>query len=267
LTFLRRAAVALSERVVRWASPGGREWAEGLAREVEFIESDWRALAWAAGSTRVLLERRGVRAGADRDMKPWSLRTIHLVFLLGYYWMSLILAGDILKARSPWDRTSASLCAFAWACWIVNSIANWRRERREPPLSSDAYLPLKRKELERSLARFRTLRFRTKWRSFAILAIGSGVIGSVMQIEGGMHLHHVSSGVWIAIGVYLICGVLRVSPETMQKRIAQMDERIAGAQIAKAERMAWGGRLHSGHWGRSEAIEPEPQSLRLRDRR
>jgi hypothetical protein len=54
MTFVRKLAVAISERVVRLASPGCKEWAEGLEREVAFIESDWRALRWALGSVRVL---------------------------------------------------------------------------------------------------------------------------------------------------------------------------------------------------------------------
>jgi len=62
MTLIRRAAVAISTLVMRWASPGTKDWAEGLAREVEFIEGDWRALAWAFGSMRVLLDRR--EAGA-----------------------------------------------------------------------------------------------------------------------------------------------------------------------------------------------------------
>jgi len=56
MNFVRSMAVGISQRVTRWASPGCKEWAEGLAREVEFIESDWRALGWAIGSVRVLLQ-------------------------------------------------------------------------------------------------------------------------------------------------------------------------------------------------------------------
>jgi len=54
MTLVRRAAVGISEKVVRRASPGNREWAEGLACEIGFIEGDWRALGWAIGSLRVL---------------------------------------------------------------------------------------------------------------------------------------------------------------------------------------------------------------------
>jgi membrane protein implicated in regulation of membrane protease activity len=58
MTLVRGAAVKISAFVVRWASSGCKEWAEGLAREVDFIESDWRALWWALGSARVLLDYR-----------------------------------------------------------------------------------------------------------------------------------------------------------------------------------------------------------------
>jgi hypothetical protein len=58
MTFIRRAALRISNTVVEYASPGCREWAEGLAREVAFIPGDWVALGWALGSMRVLLDRR-----------------------------------------------------------------------------------------------------------------------------------------------------------------------------------------------------------------
>jgi hypothetical protein len=58
VTFIRRKALETASWVVWLAAPGCREWAEGLERELQFIESDWRALAWAVGSMRVLLDRR-----------------------------------------------------------------------------------------------------------------------------------------------------------------------------------------------------------------
>jgi hypothetical protein len=54
MTLVRRKALEISSWVVRWASPGCKEWAEGLERELAFIDSDWRALGWALGSLRVL---------------------------------------------------------------------------------------------------------------------------------------------------------------------------------------------------------------------
>src|ERR1700723_576811 len=55
MTLVRRLAVRISAKAVEKAKPRCKEWAEGLAREIEFVEGDWRALAWAIGSLRVLL--------------------------------------------------------------------------------------------------------------------------------------------------------------------------------------------------------------------
>jgi hypothetical protein len=54
MTTPRRLAVRISRVVVRLASPGAQDWAKATAREVEFIGSDWVALRWALGSTRIL---------------------------------------------------------------------------------------------------------------------------------------------------------------------------------------------------------------------
>jgi hypothetical protein len=55
---LRGLALQITQLVVTYASPGSKEWAEGLARELEFIEDDWSALRWALGSVRVLFNYR-----------------------------------------------------------------------------------------------------------------------------------------------------------------------------------------------------------------
>lgn len=64
MSLLRKVALKISDAVVRWASPGCKEWAKGLEREVAFIESDWRALGWALGSMRVLFDRREAQLGS-----------------------------------------------------------------------------------------------------------------------------------------------------------------------------------------------------------
>jgi hypothetical protein len=68
MTLVRRLALGISSRVVRWASRGCKEWAEGLAREATVIESDWAALGWALGSTRVLLNFREARLATLADV-------------------------------------------------------------------------------------------------------------------------------------------------------------------------------------------------------
>ena len=55
MSILRKTAEKIAAAVVRCASAGSREWAEAIASELFYIESDWRALAWALSGTRVLL--------------------------------------------------------------------------------------------------------------------------------------------------------------------------------------------------------------------
>jgi preprotein translocase subunit SecG len=74
MTLVRRVAMKISGGVVRYASPGCKEWAEGLAREVEFIEGDWAALRWAAGSSRVLLDRRAAPMTSHADVAERARR-------------------------------------------------------------------------------------------------------------------------------------------------------------------------------------------------
>jgi hypothetical protein len=58
MTVFRRLALKIAGFVVRHASPGSKEWAEGIAHEVHFIENDWGALGWAFSSVRVLFDYR-----------------------------------------------------------------------------------------------------------------------------------------------------------------------------------------------------------------
>lgn len=74
MTPVHRLAFKVSETVVKYASPGCREWAEGLLQETVSIESDWSALCWALGSTRILLDRREKPIGslAEASSMTWK---------------------------------------------------------------------------------------------------------------------------------------------------------------------------------------------------
>lgn len=54
MSIVRNSAHRLADFVVRYASPGSKEWAEAMASELAEIENDWHALAWATGGLRVL---------------------------------------------------------------------------------------------------------------------------------------------------------------------------------------------------------------------
>lgn len=50
----RRFASALLGAVARRLSPENRGWGQAMLRELDFVESDWAAFAWAIGSTVAL---------------------------------------------------------------------------------------------------------------------------------------------------------------------------------------------------------------------
>lgn len=55
MSILRKTADRIAAAIVRYASASSEEWAEAIAGELSYIESDWRALAWALSGMRVLL--------------------------------------------------------------------------------------------------------------------------------------------------------------------------------------------------------------------
>jgi hypothetical protein len=65
MSFVRKTADRIAGLVVRYASPGSREWAQAIESELLYIESDWRALGWALSGMHVLL-----------DFQPAPLRTL-----------------------------------------------------------------------------------------------------------------------------------------------------------------------------------------------
>jgi len=98
MTRVRKLALGISARVVRWASPGCKEWAEGLAREAAVIDSDWAALRWAIGSTRVLLDRRQVPLISLDEVPDLLLKHVDYT-RSGYGLWVLILQGPFYATR------------------------------------------------------------------------------------------------------------------------------------------------------------------------
>ena len=221
MTLVRKLALKISDTVVRWASPGCKEWAEGLKREVRFIGGDWAALVWAIGSTRVLVDRRSAPFGTEVSLrKP---RVVDVCCWILFFVQGLTCAANILVAKSWWNRTGWSLVGFAFAYWGVTSVADWRRERRQPSTSDiEAYRLFLRKGLELKLGRYRSAR---RW--FPVLATMSLATGYLMNIEGGIHLTRTFSGVVIAVAAFGIWLQSLETPEKIEKRIERMDAQIA----------------------------------------
>jgi hypothetical protein len=143
MTLARKLALSLSSRVVRWASPGCKEWAEGLAREVAFIPSDWRALAWALGGTRVLLDRREAPiatldeafAEAQRFFDKRRLAPLAIVCMtlfLSFTCLCLLFSASSLGPRPRAWQIGLSILLAATLYWGHRSFTRSTRELDRP---------------------------------------------------------------------------------------------------------------------------------------
>ena len=102
---------------MRHASPGCKDWAEGLAREVAFIESDWAALAWALGSTRVLLSYRAAPIGSLAEVPAAAQKLVEATRSSALGMWLPIMQGPLylwrfFRARSPLERGGCALVVF-----------------------------------------------------------------------------------------------------------------------------------------------------------
>ena len=135
MTLVRKLAVRISSRVVRWASPGCKEWAEGLACEAAVIESDWAALRWALGSTRVLLDRRKapltsldeVPAEAKKYVEALRAGVWALLMPLTqgppFLWM-------FFRAKNSLERAGCALVMFSSMLAGAYTLLEWRRQKQ-----------------------------------------------------------------------------------------------------------------------------------------
>jgi len=83
MSFVRKTADRIAGLVVRYASPGSKEWAQAIESELLYIESDWRALGWALSGVRVLFDPQPapLRTMADLDVEAQkhAERRLHAV--------------------------------------------------------------------------------------------------------------------------------------------------------------------------------------------
>jgi hypothetical protein len=101
MSLLRKTAEKIAVGVVRYASPGSKGWAEALAGELVYIESDWRALMWALSGVRVLLrwEPPPLRTLGDLDLaaQKYADRRRHAVnnvwVTRNLPWLTILLCG------------------------------------------------------------------------------------------------------------------------------------------------------------------------------
>jgi hypothetical protein len=159
MSLLRGFALKISDAVVRYASPGCKEWAEGLAREVAFIKGDWSALAWAIGSTRVLLNRREAPVGSldevsvvakeYRDSIGSRLNSPLPYFLLAicgaFSWFFIVKPTPL----GPMMQAGGFLMAGAMLCDGYRGLVVYRKRNTDQPMDAYEWALYYRSELQR----------------------------------------------------------------------------------------------------------------------
>jgi hypothetical protein len=150
MTVVRRSAMGIAAFVVRYAAPGCRDWAEGLAREVEFIEGDWAAFWWSLGSMRVLLDRREAtvsslnEAAAQARQFSQALRNGGFangrMFATAFTTLEIFYALNFLNARNIQQRIWCGVVVLTAIYIEISMERNIRRRRLAlvPPNDDDA---------------------------------------------------------------------------------------------------------------------------------
>jgi hypothetical protein len=223
MTYIRRAAVAISERIVGGAAPGCKEWAEGLEREVEFIESDWRALVWALGSVRVLfrnppmslrnaaeIARAGrIFAGSREHVPPvFPLLMAIQAFTYGLRAVSPLYRDDHL-ARAGFAIAAVSAAYLAAVGWM-----GARMSERPEDMDDGAWIEFYRREMVRLRDLFS--RFGALFGSALVLMFAGMALG-----YGGMALPYLIYCI-IAFCLFLVWLNLRPA-EGFQRKIDDVD--------------------------------------------
>ena len=243
MTLARRLAERISVAVVRWVSPGYKEWAEGLEREVAFIDSDWRALMWAIGSVRVLLDRPAtVAPGSEHPHRAPSV--LDWSKWISYLSVGLESCTKILASTGWPQRMGWCLVLLGVTYWTSRSVLDWLRERWQPsPSNFSAYTLFLREGLELKLARYRTVR---RW--FPAIASWSIALGYWLIFPDRVDIF------WGLFNLVCLSLIWLDTPAKIQSRIELIDAQIAqGPPVNLTLNLK---PLHSDHWGQPRTPDP-----------
>lgn len=145
--FSSRVAEGISRFVVRHASSGSREWAEGLAREADFVESDWKALAWSLGSVRVLFSYREAPLRSLEDLsteaEKYAERSRHRFGSTDAIWIgnliyTLCWSVHLMVAKRFQDRIGYSLIALGYVTLTIHTLILSRKAYDVPDRDDSA---------------------------------------------------------------------------------------------------------------------------------
>jgi hypothetical protein len=160
MSLLRGLALHISAAVVRYASPGCKEWAEGLAREVEFVQGDWAALGWALGSVRILFDYREAPVASLADLQAAAERFAQFTRKRATYWvLGVSCLGWIprfffqsYRATNWLERTGCGVAVLGYTSLAIVVMIQWRHWLRVPPSDDvQAVLQFHKAELGRNL--------------------------------------------------------------------------------------------------------------------
>jgi hypothetical protein len=226
MTFVRRLALKISGAVVRFASPGCKEWAEGLAREVAVIDGDRRALGWAIGSIRVLFDRREAPLRSVEEIPAAARRLASEIAGMrfnGTILTMLLMLNALLKelnAKGPEEHIGYGLVVLA--CLYVAAMGRPAAPRHEPAGEDVGVQALfYRADLERFLAFYSRS---VLWSYLPGAAMAW--VGLVLEEPGGFRAHPV-----LAASLFLVCAafapVQRLMLRRYQRRLRELDEVLA----------------------------------------
>jgi hypothetical protein len=204
MTLVRSLALKISDTVVRFASPGCKDWAEGLAREVDFIDRDWAALVWALSSARVLFDYRETPVDSLYELSRVAKRFAEIRRRGNIAWGILFshgfIYGDRLShATSLSERAGCSLVVFGAISMGMISLIQLRNRLKVPPDDDiTALIRFYRSRLEYRRDLYRSPK---AWiTGFAFLAYSTGLM---LAERGGVRVHPVLD---VAMGL-LLAGV------------------------------------------------------------
>jgi len=224
MTLARGLALKISDAVVLYASPGCKEWAEGLAREVAFIESDWAALGWALGSTRVLLDRREMPARSLDDVYVAALKFIDLKRTGGGSWFimftqAFIYGLKLFGASTSLERVGCGLAILGAFSMGIYSRLEMRRMNALLSGDIEDNVFFYKAELERDLYHS------PKW-----WITGSGfvffVVGVILAQRGGIEANWFLSGLFTLTLVGVLLFALHTR-RTNLRRLERLEELLA----------------------------------------
>jgi hypothetical protein len=229
MTLVRRLALKMSGAVVRFASPGCREWAEGLEREVASIGEDWRALGWAIGSVRVLFDRREAPLGSVEEIPAAARRLAAEVAVARFsvpLYLFLLGSDHLLKILLLRGHTQRVGCGMVVLSCVYLAVLLLAQAPQKEPADADigANALYYRSELARLLDFHSRLWMWLFWPG--VLLIG---IGMVLEEPGYFREHSIFAAalLFIYIGFApLHRGVVR----KYQRRLYELDAVLAERQ-------------------------------------